>query len=71
MPHSEELVVAYPPTENQHGVSHWPLLRLLAAHDLYTGLATRPEWGPVNGDQAVSEQGLLEAVITDCRVKQP
>ncbi len=63
MPHSEELVVAYPPTENQHGVSHWPLLRLLAAHDLYTGLATRPEWGPVNGDQAVSEQGLLEAVI--------
>ena len=57
--HSEELVKAYPPPTNQHGVSHWPSLRLLAAHDLYTGLAARAEWGPVNGREAVSEQGLL------------
>jgi hypothetical protein len=63
MPHCEELVETYPPTTNQHGVSHWPLLRLLVAHDLYTGLALRPQWGPVNGSQAVSEQGLLEAAI--------
>lgn len=63
MPHCEELVEAYPPTSNQHGVSHWPLLRLLAAHDLYTGLALRPAWGPVNGSDAVSEQGLLEQAI--------
>ena len=63
MPHCEELVEAYPPTANQHGVSHWPLLRLLVAHDLYTGLALRPQWGPVNGSQAVSEQGLLEEAI--------
>jgi len=63
MPHGEELVEAYPPTTNQHGVSHWPLLRLLVAHDLYTGLALRPQWGPVNGSQAVSEQGLLEEAI--------
>jgi putative transposase len=63
MPHAEELVAAYPPTTNQHGASHWPLLRMLVAHDLYTGLALRPEWGPVNGSQAVSEQGLLEQAI--------
>jgi hypothetical protein len=63
MPHCEELVEAYPPSSNQHGVSHWPLLRLLVAHDLYTGLAMRPEWGPLNGSQAVSEQGLLEQAI--------
>lgn len=63
MPHCEELVAAYPPTSNQHGASHWPLLRLLVAHDLYTGLALRPQWGPVNGSQAVSEQGLLEQLI--------
>ena len=63
MPHSEELVAAYPPTANQHGESHWPLLRLLVAHDLYTGLALRPQWGPVNGSEAVSEQGLLEKLI--------
>ncbi|MGO9255322.1 MAG: IS4 family transposase [Bryobacteraceae bacterium] len=63
MPHDEELVAAYPPTANQHGVSHWPSLRLLVAHDLFTGLAMRPQWGPVNGRQAVSEQGLLEEAI--------
>lgn len=63
MPHCEELVEAYPPTTNQHGVSHWPVLRLLVAHDLDTGLALRPHWGPVNGSQAVSEQGLLEEAI--------
>jgi putative transposase len=63
MPHGAELVETYPPTTNQHGVSHWPLLRLLVAHDLYTGLALRPQWGAVNGSQAVSEQGLLEEAI--------
>jgi hypothetical protein len=63
MPYGEELVAAYPPTSNQHGVSHWPLLRLLVAHDLYTGLALRPQWGPVNGSGAVSEQSLLEQLI--------
>jgi hypothetical protein len=63
MPHCQELVATYPPTSNQHGVSHWPVLRLLVAHDLYTGLALRPHWGPVNGSQAVSEQGLLEEAI--------
>jgi putative transposase len=63
MPHCKELVAAYPPTTNQHGVAHWPLLRLLVAHDVYTGLALRPEWGPVNGSQAVSEQDLLEKLI--------
>jgi putative transposase len=63
MRHTGELVKAYPPTSNQHGPSHWPLLRMLVAHDLYTGLAMRPEWGPVNGSDAVSEQGLLEQAI--------
>jgi hypothetical protein len=48
---------------NQHGVSHWPLLRMLVAHDLETGLAMRPQWGPLNGPHAVSEQRLLEEAI--------
>jgi hypothetical protein len=63
LPHTPELVAAYPPTSNQHGESHWPILRLLVAHDLYTGLALRPEWGAVNGSQAVSEQRLVERMI--------
>jgi hypothetical protein len=65
MPHSEDLAKSYPPTGNQHGTSHWPSLRLLVAHDLYTGLGMRPEWGPVNGGKgkAVSEQSLLDKAI--------
>jgi hypothetical protein len=62
-PHTEQLVEKYPPTSNQHGPSHWPLIRMLVAHDLYTGLAMRPEWGPMHGEKAVSEQGLLESAI--------
>jgi hypothetical protein len=63
MPHSEALSALYPPGSNQHGESHWPLLRIVVAHDLYTGLAMRPQWGAMNGEQAVSEQGLLEQAI--------
>ena len=63
MPHSKELLKRYPPTANQHGESHWPVLRMLVAHDLQTGLAMRPEWGALNGDQAVGEQELLERAI--------
>ncbi len=61
--HSQALCEAYPPGSNQQGEAHWPLIRMLVAHDLYTGLAMRSEWGPMNGDQAVSEQGLLEKAI--------
>lgn len=63
MPHTSQLCEAYPPSSNQYGEAHWPLLRVIVAHDLQTGLAMRPEWGPMNGDQAVSEQTLLERAI--------
>ena len=63
MPHNEALCAAYPPGSSQHGESHWPLLRILVAHDLYTGLAMRPQWGAMNGQEAVSEQGLLEQAM--------
>lgn len=63
LPPSEALRQSYPPGSNQHGCSHWPLLRMLVAHDLGTGLALRPHWGPANGKQAVSEQQLLETAI--------
>jgi hypothetical protein len=63
MPHTPELYARYPPESNQHGESHWPLLRIVVAHDLYTGVAMRPQWGPINGSHAVSEQGLIEQAI--------
>ena len=62
-PHNEEMCQAYPPVTNQHGESHWPVLRVLVAHDLHTGLAMRPQWGPMYGAQAVSEQGLFAGLL--------
>jgi hypothetical protein len=63
MAHTRPLLERYPPGSNQYGEGHWPLLRVLVAHDLRTGLAMRPEWGPMHGPHAVSEQGLLEAAL--------
>lgn len=63
LPHTKVLYQLYPPGSNQHGESHWSLLRMLVAHDLDTGLAICPEWGPMNGPNAVSEQSLLEKAI--------
>jgi hypothetical protein len=61
--HEPELVQAYPPASNQHGKSHWPVMRLVVLHDLDTGLAERPCWGPLNGPKAVSEQALAERAM--------
>lgn len=61
--HRKELVEKYPPAHNQHGRAHWPVLRILVLHDVSSGLAERPCWGPMFGDQAVSEQELLERAL--------
>src|SRR5258708_4235032 len=61
--HEPELVQAYPPASNQHGKSHWPVVRIVVLHDLETGLAERPYWGPFNGRKAVSEQALAERAV--------
>jgi putative transposase len=58
--HEPELLQAFPPGSNQRGRSHWPLIRLVVLHDLETGLAEHPYWGPMNGPRAVSEQALAE-----------
>jgi hypothetical protein len=61
--HEPELVEQYPPGNNQRGKSHWPLIRIVVLHDLETGLAVRPHWGPLNGEKAVSEQALAERAM--------
>jgi hypothetical protein len=61
--HEPELVQAFPPASNQHGPSHWPVVRMVVLHDLETGLAERPCWGPLNGRKAVSEQALAERAM--------
>ena len=62
-PHTKALQQLYPPTSNQEGESHWPLIRMLVAHDVATGLGMRPEWGAMNGPHAVSEQPLFEQAV--------
>jgi len=61
--HSKALCAAYPVSSNQHGETHWPLIRMVVAHDVHTGLAMRPQWGPMHGPQAVSEQSLIDQAI--------
>jgi hypothetical protein len=61
--HCPEIIEAYPPAQNQHGKSHWPVLRVVVAHDAHTGLAQPPAWGPMYGSAAVSEQELGEQVM--------
>jgi hypothetical protein len=56
--HSRELIKLYPPAENQHGVSHWPVLKMVVMHELQSGLAEEPSWGPMYGPKAISEQEL-------------
>jgi hypothetical protein len=58
-----ELQKRYPPPRNQHGRGHWPMLRLVVMHDLGTGLAQVPHWGPANGPESLSEQALAEQAI--------
>jgi putative transposase len=58
--HARELVRAFPPGHTLQGTAHWPVVRLVVLHDLETGLAERPTWGPMYGCQAVSEQALAE-----------
>jgi hypothetical protein len=53
----------YPPAQNQHGSSHWPVLRIVVLHELETGLAEEPQWGAMYGPEAVSEQALAEKAM--------
>ena len=61
--HTKELVRVFPPAPNQHGSSHWPVMRVVVAHDVVSGLAMRPCWGPMYGPAAVSEQGLAKQIM--------
>lgn len=58
-----ELKKLYPPAPNQRGQSHWPILRIVLLHDVETGLAQKPCWGPMYGSNAVSEQSLATLAI--------
>lgn len=60
---SPALRAAFPPSVNQHGPSHWSVVRMVVAHALPTGLAVRPAWGPMYGPHATSEQALATEIL--------
>lgn len=62
-PNTPVLRKAYPPSRNQYGESHWPMVRVLVAHDLRSGVALRPESGPANGPKSLSEQQLTGPLL--------
>lgn len=61
--HARGLLEDFPPAPNQYGEGHWGIVRWVAFHDVQTGIALRPAWGPMFGAKAVSEQQLAEEVI--------
>ena len=61
--HEPELIKAFSPGRNQHGENHWPVMRIVVFHDVFSGLALRPGWGAMYGDRAVSEQALAEQAV--------
>lgn len=62
--HQPELKQKYPPGRNQHGQNHWPVLKMVVFHEATSGVAMRPSWGAMYGDQAVSEQALAEQALS-------
>jgi putative transposase len=57
-----ELAKDYPQAEGR-GKSHRLIVRVVVLHDVDTGLAERPYWGPMYGRNAVSEQALAEQAM--------
>jgi hypothetical protein len=61
--HRPELLKRWPAARNQHGSSHWSVMRVVVAHDVISGLAVRPCWGAMEGAAAVSEQSLTKEIL--------
>ncbi len=61
--HTAALLERYGAASNQHGDSHWPIMRIVTMHHVVTGLALPPCFGPMYGDGAVSEQELAAQML--------
>jgi putative transposase len=61
--HTASVLGAFPASRNQYGLGHWGTMKWVALHDVCTGIAQRPAWGPMHGPQAVSEQALALQVL--------
>lgn len=61
--HTAALLKQYGAARNQHGDSHWPIMRVVTMHHVVTGMALPPRYGPMYGDGAVGEQELAEQML--------
>jgi hypothetical protein len=61
--HTAGLLEAFPSGHNQRGLGHWGIVKWVALHDVRTGIALRPAWGPMYGPEAVSEQALAKQAV--------
>lgn len=60
---SPALQKAFPPASNQHGEGVWPVIHLVAAHELSSGAALPPEIGAMYGEHAIAETRLADPLI--------
>lgn len=60
---SPALQAAFPPCSSKHGPGVWPVIFLVAAHELSSGAALLPEVGAMYGDKAIGETKLAEPLI--------
>ena len=63
LPPTPALREAYPPATNQHGTSAWPIMLMVTAFELASGLAAPPETGPMYGPAPTSELDLATKVL--------
>jgi hypothetical protein len=61
--HTAGVLEAFPTSRNQYGMGHWGIMKWVALHDVGTGIAQRPAWGPMYGPDAVGEQRLARQVL--------
>ena len=59
---TSELRHAYPPATNQHGETVWPVMMLMVANELRSGVALIPEFGAMYGPNNTSEARQAAAI---------
>lgn len=60
---TDELTATFTPASNQHGPSHWPVMHMVVAHELASGLAAAPQYGAMYGPEAVGEVDLAVRLL--------
>jgi hypothetical protein len=64
LPHTPALVEGFSPGHNKHGENHWPVMKIVVFHDVFSGLALPPALGAMYGKGAVSEQALAQEALS-------